>query len=95
MTPWKLETIIAIGGFLIGLGTTLCGVLAWYSSSVRKKYAAEREFNHLRNNQQQIQAGLNDLVQENEERFNALDRQLIEIKAYLIKSLAGPHKGDP
>lgn len=90
----KIETIIAIAGFLIGLGTTLCGVLAWYAGAVKKKYAAEREFNHLRNNQQQIQNGLNDLVQEFDRRFDEADRQLIEIKAHLIRSgVDGPLGG--
>lgn len=82
----SLEQAIAVVGFLIGLGTTLVGVLSWYSSSVKKRYAAERDFNHLRNNQAQIQQGINHLCEEMEERFAQVNVQLIELKAYLIRT---------
>lgn len=77
---------IAIISFLIGLGTTLAGVTAWYTSAVKKKYAAEREFQHLRRNQEQIQTGLNDLVQEVDRRFDGIDQHLLKIEAYMIRN---------
>lgn len=77
---------IALISFLIGLGTTLAGIVAWYTSTVKKKYAAEREFGHIRRNLEQQQAGLNDLVQEVDRRFDSLDKQMLEIKAYMIRN---------
>jgi hypothetical protein len=50
----SLNDFVAIGGFVLGILTAFCGWLAWYGSSVKKAYAAERDFNHLRRNYEQL-----------------------------------------
>lgn len=50
----SLNDFVAIGGFIIGILTSMAGFLAWYGTSVKKAYAAERDFNHLRRNYEQL-----------------------------------------
>lgn len=50
----SFNEFVAIGGFILGLLTSLAGFLTWYGSSVKKAYAAERDFNHLRRNYEQL-----------------------------------------
>lgn len=50
----SFNDFVAILGFILGLLTSLAGFLAWYGSSVKKSYAAERDFNHLRRNYEQL-----------------------------------------
>lgn len=50
----SFNDFVAIGGFILGLLTSLAGFLVWYGSSVRKSYAAERDFAHLRRNYEQL-----------------------------------------
>lgn len=44
MTRDVIHTILAIAGFMLGLGSTLVAVVTWYGKSSQKKYAAERDF---------------------------------------------------
>ena len=50
----SLNDFVAIAGFLLGIITAFGGWLAWYASSVKKAYAAERDFNHLKRNYEQL-----------------------------------------
>lgn len=47
---------LALGGFILGLLTSLFGAIAWYGSAVQKRYAAERDFQHLKRNYEQLAA---------------------------------------
>jgi hypothetical protein len=84
-----LDSALAIGGFLLGLGTTLVGIVAWLSQSAKKRYAAERDFEHLKRNYQQLVEGQATLLRELEERAdrlqNALERQQIVLQVVLAK----------
>ncbi len=67
----KIETFIAVASFALGIGATLWSVVQYYTSSVQKRYAAERDFQHLRRNQEQlleavrqVQSELDDLSDE-------------------------------
>lgn len=44
MAKDAINTILAIAGFMLGLGTTLVAILTWYGKSSQKRYAAERDF---------------------------------------------------
>lgn len=48
----------ALIGVALGLFSFLGGVVLWYKGSVEKRYAAERDFNHLRRNQEQMGGAL-------------------------------------
>ncbi|AFZ27436.1 hypothetical protein Cylst_5416 [Cylindrospermum stagnale PCC 7417] len=78
---------IAIGTLAFTVITQGVLVLVWYigneKSFERKKYAAERDFNHLKNNQLQISNAINDLLQEVKSDFNILSRDILEIKITL------------
>ncbi len=51
-----MQNYLALGGFLLGLLTSLLGALAWYGNAVQRKYAAERDFQHLKRNYEQLAA---------------------------------------
>jgi len=63
----KIETVISITSFLFGIGGTLWAVLQWYAISQTKRYAAERDFQHLRANQEQLSQNLRVVLDELEE----------------------------
>lgn len=88
-----LDSALAIGGFLMGVGTMLVGVVAWISQSSKKRYAAERDFEHLKRNYQQLAEGQATLLRELEERADrlqmALERQQTLLHVVLTKVSSG------
>lgn len=80
LTPGDL---IAFGSLVLATATTVVGGVLWYANSEKKKYAAERDFAHIRRNQEQMQQGLNDLLREFDRRFDVVDRDILEIKSNL------------
>lgn len=90
--------LVAVGGLILTLSTQLGALMLWYANSEKKKYAAERDFNHLRRNQEQfVQAFtlLEDNLGKNTENIKELIRissernqhDLVEIKALLLSQL--------
>lgn len=67
----------------IGIITFLGGSLAWYSGAIEKRYAAQRDFQHLRENQKQINQGINELLKELDRRFDEIERENMEVKSLL------------
>jgi hypothetical protein len=51
---FDLNTEIALGSFLMGIGSTLVAGYRWQREHDRKMFAAEREFNHLKNDNEQL-----------------------------------------
>lgn len=94
MKALNAQTLIALGAFLLALFTNIFGVVVWYAvwyaNSEKKKYAAERDFNHLKNNQKDISDGIAHIANDFDKRFDELDKHLnlqdhdlSEIKTYL------------
>lgn len=94
MNALNMQTSIALGAFLLALFTNIFGVVVWYAvwyaNAEKKKYAAERDFNHLKNNQKDISNGIAEIAKdfdirfdELDKRFNSQDHDLLEIKTYL------------
>jgi hypothetical protein len=83
MKTFSLSDAIAIGSFFLAVATTLIGAIYWYGNNEKKKYGLERDFGHLRNNQAQIQDGINLVLKELDHRFDTIDRDILEIKAVL------------
>jgi hypothetical protein len=94
MNSLNIQTSIALGAFLLALFTNIIGVIAWaliaYAGAEKKKYAAERDFNHLKNNQLQISNGIGVIAKDIDNyfdkldtRLNSHDQDLLEIKTYL------------
>lgn len=85
---------------IAGLTTFAAGALTWYRGSITKGYAAQRDFEHLRRNQQQMADGLGVLMDELKthlrtqdkevgNRFDTLHRELLEVKSMFYSSLHG------
>lgn len=63
------------------------GTIAWYSAFVQKRYAAQRDFEHLKRNFEQnsqalkvLREDLQDLSKVLDSRFDSLDRNADEIR---------------
>ncbi|MFN6450541.1 MAG: hypothetical protein RMX59_035140 [Nostoc sp. DedSLP05] len=61
------------------------------ADAAKKEYAAQRDFEHLKNNQLQISQAITLGFEEIEDRFNILHREITEIKAYFISRY---HQGE-
>jgi hypothetical protein len=75
--------MIALGGLMLATVTTVLGGVVWFANAEKKRYAAERDFAHIRRNQEQIQQGLNGLLSEFDRRFDMVERDILEIKSTL------------
>lgn len=75
------NTIVAGLGLLATFATTLAGFVIWYANTEKRRYGLERDFGHLKRNQESIQQGIETLLRECDKRFDALERQIVEIKA--------------
>jgi hypothetical protein len=62
-----IKSILSVLTFLAGMGSGVWGMLKWFSDSERKKYAAERAFNHLTNDQAQMKRSIEMLCDEVDE----------------------------
>lgn len=62
-----IETLLAVASFVLGVGGTLWAVVNYYASSQTKKYAAQRDFEHLRRNQEQLIHNLSEIAKDIDE----------------------------
>jgi dGTP triphosphohydrolase len=83
----KPEIWIAIGGFLLGLGTTVNAAIIWYSNSVKKRYAAERDFEHMKNNYKQLAANQHLILEEIDETKDTILKEFDDVKDSVLKEL--------
>lgn len=72
-----LSSLISLG---LGLISFLSGAVLWYKGSVEKRYAAQRDFGHLKNNYKQLALALDTFSKESDERFDRIDDTLKELK---------------
>lgn len=70
--------------FALAVGGNITWSLLFFANSIKRRYAAERDFNHLKNNQQQIADSIAICLKDQDDRFDRVDRDLLEIKAYII-----------
>lgn len=75
----QLEIILA----LISLVTFLSGAFAWYSSAIRKQYAAERDFIQLNRNQELIRDSLEEILKDLGRNHDESQREVLELKALI------------
>jgi hypothetical protein len=87
-----MENIAVVVGLvvsLLSLFTGIAGAIAWYQGKVRKEYASERDFNHLKNNQKQLAVNVEQLWRLMDEQFREhqekLSGQHEEILRELVK----------
>lgn len=86
--------LLSYASVVLGLLSSIIGGVAWWSASVRKRYAAERDFGHIRNSIDQLShavADQNKFTEEQMARFSdrlqAANYTLIEVKSLLIAKL--------
>lgn len=88
-----INTVIAVAGFFLGIGSSLIGLITWYSNSEKKRYAAERDFNHLKRNYEQLTLNLKMVAEEIDDFHNKVMQELVEIKALAYRQLTDRNKG--
>lgn len=86
----KIETIIAVCGFILALGSNLVWALVIFTNAQKKAYAAERDFNHLKNNQLSISKGIADGFEDVEAGIHRIEREILELKAWHIRLMPPP-----
>lgn len=79
----NIEMIAAIVGVLIGTGGALAAVYTRWKSSIEKGYAAQRDFAHLKRNQEQMSHGIASIDEGNDQRFNQIELTLNRIESML------------
>ncbi len=77
------STIIALAGLALAALTTAGGIFQYILTSQKKSYAAERDFNHLKRNYEQLAENQQLLLKEFEERSTELRQELREQKILL------------
>ncbi|MEM9815546.1 MAG: hypothetical protein AAF827_03900 [Cyanobacteria bacterium P01_D01_bin.6] len=77
-----METLSLIS-LIVGLVTSIGGGFTWWRAMVRKQYAAERDFGHLKNNYKQLAQNMQFMYKEGDKRFDRLDLEVVEVKALL------------
>ncbi|MFG6094098.1 hypothetical protein SPB21_02560 [Leptothoe sp. ISB3NOV94-8A] len=75
-----LSTVITVIIGIASLVSLVIGVATWYAGAVKKTYAAERSFNHLQNDLRQLSGNVALVLDDAKDRFDAIDRNLEEIK---------------
>ncbi len=86
------ENTIVLLSLCLGLIGSLASGVFWYRGSVRKEYAAQRDFNHLKNNYHQLAETLADFVEQNDTRFDRVDLALVRMDAKLDVALQLPKR---
>lgn len=98
MSNFNPSDLIALCALLVTLATTSIGAILWYVQSEKKKYASERDFQHIRNNQKSISDGiaifskdiedkLDEMSKDTKNKLDEISRDILEINITLgIKS---------
>lgn len=75
-----MNTLIQLVPISLGLLTFIGGIVAWYSAAVVKRYAAQRDFNHLTRSYEQLVANQTTILKELDNRFDRLDRDIGDVR---------------
>lgn len=86
--------LFSYASVVLGLISTLLGGFAWYRGMVRKRYAAERDFEHLRRSFEGLSGAIASQSRDIEEELDRLHRRLdtmnatqTEVKVFLMAKL--------
>lgn len=78
-----MKPTIELIAISISICTFLAGGFAWYSATVVKRYAAQRDFEHLRRNYAQLAENQKTIMSEFDKRCDQIDLALIETKGLI------------
>lgn len=82
-----MKPTLEVIAILISITTFLGGLVMWYNGAVRKRYASQREFEHLKNNYKQLAESQSVILKELDSRFDATLLELKEQKGLLMAIL--------
>ena len=88
----NIELTIALIGCLIGLGGAAAAIYARWKSSIEKGYAAQRDFQHLKRNQENISLGIAQIDKDIDDRLDRLDLAVNRIENMLHALLVSKHE---
>lgn len=91
MSKDNIELIIAVIGSLIGIGGATAAIFAKWRASIEKGYAAQRDFQHLRRNQEQIVQGIDQIAKDIDARLDRVDLALNRVESMMHNSLLRSH----
>lgn len=90
-----MSEITTLVGLLMGVVSFIAGAIAWYRGAVEKRYAAERSFDHLRRNQEQMGQAITSVLDEVESLardaessaalINEVRREVIELNRTFVE----------
>lgn len=86
-----LQHIAILFGVLVSacsLITGIVGAIAWYSSKVKKEYAAERDFKHLKRNYEQLAVNVENLWRLMDDSFREHEEKLSDQHNQILRELA-------
>ncbi|MBG1269870.1 hypothetical protein [Nostoc sp. WHI] len=75
--------LIALGALILAFASTVCGAFIWYVQGERKKFAAERDFQHIKNNQKSMTESIVYLTDSLEGHLKIIERDILEMKISL------------
>ncbi len=81
----NIQILISLIALLLAIGGNITWLFVTYGNSEKRKLAADRDFNHLRNNQKDISNGLAHGFDEIEAKLEVIDRNLIEVKIWIMR----------
>lgn len=84
----NIEIITAIIGLIIGVSGAIAAIYTRWKASIEKGYAAQRDFAHLRRNQEQMSQGIAEINKDTDGRFDRLDLAVNRIESMLHTLLA-------
>ena len=86
-----MTNIAVLLGVLVSacsLITGVVGAIAWHSSKVKKEYAAQRDFNHLKNNYRQLAENIEQLWRLMDNQFREQEERLSNGQNQILRELA-------
>ena len=88
MTLDILAVTVGIVVSLMSLFTGVMGAIAWSRAKTRKEYAAERDFNHLKNNYKQLAQNVEELWRLMDNQFRDQEKRLSDGQDQILRELA-------
>ncbi|BAY08621.1 hypothetical protein [Calothrix sp. NIES-2098] len=86
----NIQNSIPLIALLLAIGGNVIWLFVTYGNSEKRKLSAERDFNHLRNNQQNISDGIAHGFDEIEGKLEVIDRNLLEVKIWIMRHVKQP-----
>ena len=87
-----MENILGIVTGVIGIIGAIVGGMTWYKGSVEQRYAAQRDFGHLRRNQEQLITNVDRLFSDLENHLDRQDGEIQNLKLKLIELNSFNHR---